>query len=651
MIMEVMTEEILQESSFYVQQIHENEEITILNGLRHIKNLVIGNNRHKFHFLSIGIVSRLVSLINSNSYSNDVKIQCVVIIGSFAKKNENMKSLLTYDVINSLFNQLNTDDEIYYESCLRSLRTIILSKDCLIENNIIDKISESIEMILEKIQISSCIEEYTCEIITTCCQVPDYQFIFSTIQAIHSLCVLMMSSKKRIEIKSTEALTALCFNNPPAAKMVLNVTINGTRIIDKLSSMMSRCQATSIQLQAACCVTNIYRCDVMNASHEHIVFYKTMPCLVRMCEPGRDSNERIIGARTIAHLVESELRLQKLAYICEQFPEKLDSFFQRRGFITFDNKQSDASHKNISDHLKTSAFLAYAAILSNDEDLRKCITSDFLVRRLIEGLDNDKEEVRIASLKGLLSLSRSIKVLRTFFPNHEIWRPVLQLSSRSDISPKEIAALCALIANLLLEFSPSRDQLIEGGIIQQILIWLKNCCFDVKRNTLYALTNVTFRSNTSDLNGSDVRNHVDILQLIGSDGLMDLFLLRDDVITLRILDLLCNLLAPINISEFSHFSTSQHVDDVMRKSGNLFIQSLEFVLKVNHLEHLEEIPSQIAIAVTRIIRNITEGDPTKTVAPYILSNQNILLKIVQFSQSSETEVNFHKFFFFLICCF
>ena len=89
----------------------------------------------------------------------------------------------------------------------------------------------------------------------------------------------------------------------------------------------------------------------------------------------------------------------------------------------------------------------------------------------------------------------------------------------------------------------------------------------------------------------------------------------------------------------------------MRKSGNLFIQSLEFVLKVNHLEHLEEIPSQIAIAVTRIIRNITEGDPTKTVAPYILSNQNILLKIVQFSQSSETEVNFHKFFFFLICCF
>ena len=59
----------------------------------------------------------------------------------------------------------------YYESCLRSLRTIILSKDCLIENNIIDKISESIEMILEKIQISSCIEEYTCEIITTCCQV------------------------------------------------------------------------------------------------------------------------------------------------------------------------------------------------------------------------------------------------------------------------------------------------------------------------------------------------------------------------------------------------------------------------------------------------------------------------------------------------
>ena len=135
---------------------------------------------------------------------------------------------------------------------------------------------------------------------------------------------------------------------------------------------------------------------MMTSSLQHInaIFtMQTMPCLVRMCEPGRDSNERIIGARTIAHLVESELRLQKLAYICEQFPEKLDSFFQRRGFITFDNKQSDASHKNISDHLKTSAFLAYAAILSNDEDLRKCITSDFLVRRLIEGLDNDKEEV------------------------------------------------------------------------------------------------------------------------------------------------------------------------------------------------------------------------------------------------------------------
>ena len=59
------------------------------------------------------------------------------------------------------------------------------------------------------------------------------------------------------------------------------------------------------------------------------------------------------------------------------------------------------------------------------------------------------------SIRCLLSLSRSTKLLRTCIYDHECWKPLLSMLSLHDRLSLQVTT--ALTANLLLPFSPSRE--------------------------------------------------------------------------------------------------------------------------------------------------------------------------------------------------
>ena len=54
---------------------------------------------------------------------------------------------------------------------------------------------------------------------------------------------------------------------------------------------------------------------------------QVLPCLVRMCDSKRNIDERVVGAVTVACLIEPEPELQRIALICEHFPQKLACYF------------------------------------------------------------------------------------------------------------------------------------------------------------------------------------------------------------------------------------------------------------------------------------------------------------------------------------
>lgn len=65
---------------------------------------------------------------------------------------------------------------------------------------------------------------------------------------------------------------------------------------------------------------------------------------------------------------------------------------------------------------------------ANDEDIRKrIIDTKCLMERVVEGLGDENKEIRLAAVRCLHSLSRSVQLLRTTFQDHSVWRPLMML--------------------------------------------------------------------------------------------------------------------------------------------------------------------------------------------------------------------------------
>jgi len=576
--MQGVLSEVTNASQPYMEKIYLDNQAVVLEGLGEIRDLVIGHNKQKSNFIVLGIISRLVYLIDQPGTTMAIKTLSAEILGSLAQGiKENITRLLDNNTLQCMFTGLNQQEDPtlegslqFYETCIRCIRSIVISGSAYAQEKVVKMLPDVMERILKLIDVSFCTQECTCEIITACCKTAGHQEMFQDFRTLEYLTHLLFSGRDQVKAKATQALTALSYENIKVcttllalpAKDVFPGDRNNVMIVDQLSLMMSRCQKSQVQLHAACCFTNIYRTGILPTHFEHLISHKTLPCLVRMCDLGRRCSERVLGAQTLAYLIDSEPKLQRIAYVCDLLPEKLHQFLRPPAIHSAISAFIAASTDNLmvvkqlqedalgKDELKTSAFLAYAALLSNEEDMRKSVADDNLVSQLATALGNNSEEVRVASIKCLLSLSRSVHVLRTFFQNQEIWIPVLELSKRANCSERETAALCALIANLLLEFSPCKEQLIAGGILERMLEWCKHTkSLDVIRNYLYALTNVLFRANTpEETDENKYEDRLEILEKIGVEKMRELVGFDDEVITIKILDIMCNVLTPVEVS-------------------------------------------------------------------------------------------------------
>lgn len=75
-------------------------------------------------------------------------------------------------------------------------------------------------------------------------------------------------------------------------------------------------------------------------------------------------------------------------------------------------------------------------------------------------------QVSLAAVKCLHSLSRSVQQLRTTFKDHVVWKPLLKLVQHANLDIKIVAA--STVCNLTLEFSPSKEPILENGGLEII---------------------------------------------------------------------------------------------------------------------------------------------------------------------------------------
>uniref|UniRef100_A0AAQ5YH42 Armadillo repeat-containing protein 8 n=1 Tax=Amphiprion ocellaris TaxID=80972 RepID=A0AAQ5YH42_AMPOC len=312
-------------------------------------------------------------------------------------------------------------------------------------------------------------------------------------------------------------------------------------------------QPVEMQLTAAKCLTYMCRAGAIRTDDSCIVL-KTLPCLVRMCSKEHLLEERVEGAETLAYLMEPDVELQRIASTTDHLVAMLADYFKYPSSVSAitDIKRLDHDLKHAHE-LRQAAFKLYASLGSNDEDIRKKL------------LQNAPDEVLVMAS----------------------------------------STLC----NLLLEFSPSKEPILESGVIELLCSLTQSDSSALRVNGIWALMNMAFQA--------DQKVKVEIVRCLGTEQLFRLLSDPDTNVLMKTLGLLRNLL-----------STRPHIDQIMSSHGKQIMQAVTLILEA---EHSIEVKEQTLC----ILANIADGNTAKEL---IMTNDDMLQKIKYYMGHSNVKL-------------
>ncbi|XP_020841773.1 armadillo repeat-containing protein 8 isoform X3 [Phascolarctos cinereus] len=598
--------EVTASSRHYVDRLFDPDPQKVLQGVIDMKNAVIGNNKQKANLIVLGAVPRLLYLLQQETSSTELKTECAVVLGSLAMGTENnVKSLLDCHIIPALLQGLLSQDLKFIEACLRCLRTIFTSP-------------VTPEELL-----------YTA---------PDHQTILFNHGAVQNIAHLLTSvsykikklrlrevkcfaqdhtsnkHQNQVRMQALKCFSVLAFENPQVSMTLVNVLVDGELLPQIFVKMLQRDKPIEMQLTSAKCLTYMCRAGAIRTDDNCIVL-KTLPCLVRMCSKERLLEERVEGAETLAYLIEPDVELQRIASITDHLIAMLADYFKYPSSVSAitDIKRLDHDLKHAHE-LRQAAFKLYASLGANDEDIRKkIIETENMMDRIVNGLSESSIKVRLAAVRCLHSLSRSVQQLRTSFQDHAVWKPLMKVLQNA---PDEILVVASsMLCNLLLEFSPSKEPILESGAIELLCGLTQSENPALRVNGIWALMNMAFQA--------EQKIKADILRSLSTEQLFQLLSDSDLNVLMKTLGLLRNLL-----------STRPHIDKIMSTHGKQIMQAVTLILEGEHNIEVEE-------QTLCILANIADGTTAKEL---IMSNDDILQKIKYYMGHSHVKLQLAAMF-------
>uniref|UniRef100_A0A668AY46 Armadillo repeat-containing protein 8 n=1 Tax=Myripristis murdjan TaxID=586833 RepID=A0A668AY46_9TELE len=628
-------QEVTATSRHYVDRLFDPDPQKVLQGVIDMKNAVIGNNKQKANLIVLGAVPRLLYLLQQGSSSPELRTECAVVLGSLAMGTENnIKSLVDCHIIPALLQGLLYPDLIFIEACLRCLRTVFISPVTPVQLLYTDP--TVIPHLMSLLSRSQRTQEYITQIFSHCCKVsvqthththmctpgfckyPEnlkcyppcwlHQTVLFNYGAIQNIAPLLISPSYKVRMQALKCFSVLAYENTQVSMTLVNVLVDGELLSQVFVRMMQRDQPIEMQLTAAKCLTYMCRAGAIRTDDSCIVL-KTLPCLVRMCSKERLLEERVEGAETLAYLMEPDVELQRIASTTDHLVAMLADYFKYPSSVSAitDIKRLDHDLKHAHE-LRQAAFKLYASLGSNDEDIRKKITeTENMMDRIVSGLSESSIKVRLAAVRCLHSLSRSVQQLRTSFHDHAVWKPLMKLLQNA---PDEVLVMASsTLCNLLLEFSPSKEPILESGVIELLCSLTQSDSPALRVNGIWALMNMAFQA--------DQKVKVEIVRSLGTEQLFRLLSDPDTNVLMKTLGLLRNLL-----------STRPHIDQIMSSHGKQIMQAVTLILEG---EHSIEVKEQTLC----ILANIADGNTAKEL---IMTNDDMLQKIKYYMGHSNVKL-------------
>ncbi|XP_070770531.1 armadillo repeat-containing protein 8 isoform X2 [Enoplosus armatus] len=599
--------EVTATSRHYVDRLFDPDPQKVLQGVIDMKNAVIGNNKQKANLIVLGAVPRLLYLLQQSSSSLELRTECAVVLGSLAMGTENnIKSLVDCHIIPALLQGLLCPELIFIEACLRCLRTVFISPVTPVQLLYTDP--TVIPHLMSLLSLSQRTQEYITQIFSHCCKTPEHQTVLFNHGAIQNIAPLLISPSYKVRMQALKCFSVLAYENTQVSMTLVNVLVDGELLSQVFVRMMQRDQPIDMQLTAAKCLTYMCRAGAIRTDDSCIVL-KTLPCLVRMCSKEHLLEERVEGAETLAYLMEPDVELQRIASTTDHLVAMLADYFKYPSSVSAitDIKRLDHDLKHAHE-LRQAAFKLYASLGSNDEDIRKKITeTENMMDRIVSGLSESSIKVRLAAVRCLHSLSRSVQQLRTSFHDHAVWKPLMKLLQNA---PDEVLVMASsTLCNLLLEFSPSKEPILESGVIELLCSLTQSDSPALRVNGIWALMNMAFQA--------DQKVKVEIVRSLGTEQLFRLLSDPDTNVLMKTLGLLRNLL-----------STRPHIDQIMSSHGKQIMQAVTLILEA---EHSIEVKEQTLC----ILANIGDGNTAKEL---LMTNDDMLQKIKYYMGHSNVKL-------------
>ncbi|XP_053676424.1 armadillo repeat-containing protein 8-like [Anopheles nili] len=584
----------VENSRSYIDELYSDENYKCQQAIICLKNAVIGSNKKKGSIISQGIVPRLIALLCNATKPLQLRIDAGIVLGSLAKGTESqVHSLMrfnTVEVLIAIVFDPNTDERLM-ETCLGALQTIVQYPFAPL-----DLIHSDINNIKRLIKIASPTSSFACQtyvvnIFVPLCHSSHQQKNLCQAEVIPFLARLMTSENTSLQVPALKCLAAMCFTNKSVSNIV-HSTYHGDRsILDILTTLLSRTRDVQVQLSASRCLTYLHRSGSLPAEDYRIV-YKTLPCLARLCSDEFEEDTRATAAETLAYLAEIDSELQRLAAISNHLIASLANL------VKFPLSMS-----------RQGAFRCFASLAANDEEIRKrIIEMDGLMEEVLSGLKDCYPEVRLSAVRCLHSLSRSVQLLRTTFQDHSVWRPLMDLLS-GDPSLELQTVVTSTICNLLLEFSPAKEPMLESGAVEMLCELTKHPDPALRLNGSWALMNMAFQAE----------QHVKtkIINTLGTGRIFQLLGDRDERVIMKTLGLLRNLL-----------SNTLHIETIMSEHSSEVLRAVSLVLDDPH-------PPEVKEQAIIIIGNITAGARDED---YVLQDEKIVKKIRDFLIANDNKL-------------
>ncbi|XP_005111149.1 armadillo repeat-containing protein 8 isoform X10 [Aplysia californica] len=588
-----------------------------------LKNDVIGSNNEKDISMRHGLVPRLLKWLETEYGGPHFQTEVAVVLGSMAMGKANTTEFLMENkAVPIVLKSLTNISRMYTEGLVRCLRYIFkhsaAHSDYLFEENRFG--NTYIPHLLSLLPVSPKCQEHIITVLERACQTKEHQQVLLESGAV-SVLAPMLWGPYHIQMPTLLCFGKLCYKNPDVCAAVIKE--HDTK--EAFVNLMARDKPSEMQIEAAKVLTYLHRGGAIPSS-DFVISRKTLGTLVRMCKRDRPLMQNVHAAETLACLIEKDVGLQEIASITDHVISTLANYLQFKDV----KKMSANSNQEVDwgSEMKRAAFLAFASLTANDEDIReKVIKQDCFIEQVQASLLSDNQLEVIASLKCLHSLTRSVQQIRTVLHDSSVWKPIVDVFSSASEEllglDKEVGAqggspetrekvLLAIgcMCNLALEFSPSREAMLEYNAVELLSELSQSQDAALRFNATWCLMSLAY--------GSGEQLRVSLISCLTADVLVPR--LEDELVTIRekALGIVRNLL-----------TTKHSIDHAVKSLGSSVIEAV-----FNNIRN-PSMPPEVIEQALCVVSNMVDGPSCKA---HIISKTEDINSVLQHLKSDNEDL-------------